>query len=119
MTLFIGDSNLRASIEENQTYLKTLFSGNTTFEQAGTNDAVKIILEKVPDEDTYGKIFIGTILNEIAYKGKPAKTRDEIINTITRQQAELVKIYLANSQTLTSSSSLRSCVRTLSGCQTS
>ena len=92
MTTFIGDSNLRNVVEEHQRLLQTKFKGDIVFEQAGTNEALKAVLETA-DLTLCSKVVVATILNEIAVKGKVAKTRDEIINTTTKEQLDIVTKY--------------------------
>ena len=82
MILFVGDSNLRNVIEENQRGIQTKLGEDVGFEQAGTNEALESILEATVISN-YSRIVVATILNEVAAKGKAAKTRDEVINTIT------------------------------------
>ncbi len=93
MIYFIGDSNLRGSIEDNQNELEHLFNEPSIFEQAGSNEAIKATLESIENISRYSKIYIGSLLNEITHKGKVAKTRDEIIGTVTKAQADIVKAY--------------------------
>jgi len=90
MIYFIGDSNLRGSIEENQNLLEEIFNSSSIFEQAGSNEAIKATLETIEDITKYSKIYIASLLNEITIKGKLVKTRDEIINQVTKTQAEIV-----------------------------
>ena len=115
MAFFVGDSNLRSSIEENQTVLGNIFTEGTTFEQAGSNDALKIVL--AGETSQYTKIFIGTILNEIAVKGKAAKTRDEVINNVTKQQAEIIKTFAIANPDVEVMVIPPFCAPTPSGCQ--
>ena len=89
MILFVGDSNLRNVVEENQRTIQTKLNEDINFEQAGTNEALQAILDDA-EVDNYNRVVIGTILNEIAAKGKTAKTRDEVINTVTLDQAQLL-----------------------------
>jgi hypothetical protein len=93
MIYFIGDSNLRGSIEDNQQDLEKLFNEPSIFEQAGSNEALKATLDTITDITRYSKIYIATLLNEVTVKGKVAKTRDEVIGTITKTQAEIVQAY--------------------------
>jgi hypothetical protein len=91
MIYFIGDSNLRGSIEDNQKDLEALFNESSIFEQAGTNEALMATLESIEDISRYSKIYVATLLNEITAKGKVAKTRDEVISQVTKTQAEIVQ----------------------------
>ena len=95
MILFVGDSNLRNVVEENQTALKATLKEDIAFEQAGTNEALKTVLEAAILSD-YTRVVIGTILNEIAAKGKTVKTRDDIINSVTKEQADIVAGHAGN-----------------------
>ena len=92
MILIIGDSNFRNVIEEQQRLLQAKFKVDVVFEQAGTNEALKTILE-AKDLTSYSRIVIATILNEIAVKGKVAKTRDEVINNTTKDQIDIIAKY--------------------------
>jgi hypothetical protein len=88
MILLVGDSNLRNVVEENQKAISTKLNDEIVFEQAGTNESLKTILEASTTE--YNQVVIATLLNEITKLGKAVKTRDDIINTVTKQQAEIV-----------------------------
>jgi len=88
MILLVGDSNLRNVVEENQKAISTKLNDEIVFEQAGTNESLKTILEASATE--YNQVVIATLLNEITKLGKAVKTRDDIINTVTKQQAEIV-----------------------------
>jgi hypothetical protein len=88
MILIIGDSNLRNVVEENQLEIKNKLGEEIVFEQAGTNDSVKAILEA--NEVPYNRIVIGTLLNEIGRLARIVKTRDDIINNITKEQADII-----------------------------
>jgi hypothetical protein len=93
MIYFIGDSNLRGSIEDNQALVGTLFNDPPIFEQAGSNEAVKATLETIEEIGRYSQIYIGTLLNEITVKGKVAKTRDEVIAQVTKSQADIIQSF--------------------------
>ncbi len=95
MIYFIGDSNLRGSIEDNQALLATAFNDPPIFEQAGSNEAVKIALETMEDVSKYSHIYIATLLNEITAKGKLVKTRDEVIGQVTKAQADIIQVFAA------------------------
>ncbi len=90
MILIIGDSNLRNVVEENQRQIQTALNEEIVFEQAGTNDSIKAILEA--QTSTFTKIFIGSILNEIGKLAKVARTRDEVINNITKEQIDIISL---------------------------
>ncbi len=94
MILFVGDSNLRNVVEENQTTIKTKLGEDIVFEQAGHNESVKTILEGAEFE-SYSTVVIATILNEIGVKGKLVRTRDEVINAVTKEQIDIVSKHAA------------------------
>jgi hypothetical protein len=99
MIYFIGDSNLRGSIEDNQALLGTVFNEPPIFEQAGSNEAVRVALETMEDISKYSHIYIATLLNEISIKGKLVKTRDDIISQVTKAQADIVQDFATKSPT--------------------
>jgi hypothetical protein len=90
MILIIGDSNLRNVVEGNQQEIRTKLGEGVVFEQAGTNDSIKLSLDAITPETEYSKIVIGSILNEISKLAKTVKTRDDVINNIAREQAEII-----------------------------
>ncbi len=89
MILFVGDSNLRNVVEENQQVLKNKLGEDTIFEQAGTNEALKTALQTHNDK-VFTKVIVGTLLNEVGYKGKAVKSRDDVINNITKEQVDIM-----------------------------
>ncbi len=94
MILFVGDSNLRNVVEENQTAIKNKLGEDIVFQQAGHNESVRAILEDTEFE-SYSTVAIATILNEIGVKGKLVRTRDDIINSITKEQVDIVAKHAA------------------------
>jgi hypothetical protein len=89
MILFVGDSNLRNVIEENQSLIKTKLKEDVIFEQAGQNESLRSILDDAIISN-YSKVIIGTLLNEIGVKGKTVRTRDEVINQVTKEQVDII-----------------------------
>jgi len=88
MILIVGDSNLRNVVEENKLEIQGKLNEEVTFEQAGTNDSIKAILDA--NKHSCSTIVIGTLLNEIGKLAKAVKTRDEVINNVTKEQAEII-----------------------------
>ncbi len=88
MILIVGDSNLRNVVEENQHEIQSKLQEDIVFEQAGTNESLKAILEAV--EKDYSKIVVGTLLNEVAKLARIVKTRDEVINNIAKDQSDII-----------------------------
>ncbi len=84
---------MRGSIEANQALMATAFNEPPIFEQAGSNEAIKLALETMEDINKYSHIYIGSLLNEITAKGKVAKTRDEVIAQVTKTQADIIKTF--------------------------
>ena len=91
--LIIGDSNARQTLEENQADIERFFKDDLTFEQAGTNEAVEIVLDGTVAANC-SRIVIATILNEVAAKCKTAKSRDENVDIIAKKQIETVINFL-------------------------
>ncbi len=89
VTMFIGDSNLRNTYNA---YKRTIGEtiGDNTFEQAMTNESIKMLLSGVNIEQIC-KIVIGSILNEVAWRCKAAavKDRDEVMLKTIKDQVEI------------------------------
>ncbi len=84
---------MRGTIEDNQAILATSFNEPPIFEQAGSNEAIRLALDSMEDISKYSHIYIGALLNEITIKGKVAKTRDEVIAQVTKTQADIIQTY--------------------------
>ncbi len=82
MILLIGDSNMRKTFEDHKEELKKAANGVVEFEQATTNEAVKLVLDK-EREVKPEIIYISTILNEIAAKVGRGKGKEEVIKNAT------------------------------------
>jgi hypothetical protein len=97
ITMFIGDSNLRNTYNANKRFIGEAI-GENIFEQAMTNESIKMILSGGNIEQI-GKVVVGTILNEIAWRCKAAadKDRDEaLLKTVKDQVAVLSEFSTAN-----------------------
>ncbi len=97
ITMFIGDSNLRNTYNAHKRFIGEAI-GDNIFEQAMTNESIKMILSGGNIEQI-GKVVVGTILNEIAWRCKAAadKDRDDaLLKTIKDQVAVLSEFSIAN-----------------------
>ena len=65
VTMFIGDSNLRNTYNAHKRLIGESI-GDNIFEQAMTNESIKMLLSGCNIEQI-GKVVIGTILNEVAW----------------------------------------------------
>jgi hypothetical protein len=100
MIFIIGDSNLRNVVEGNQQTIKDKVGEDIVFEQAGNNESLKASLEKA-NIANYSKVVIGTVLNEITHKAKAVKSRDDIINAVTHEQASIVGTFASGNPNVT------------------
>ncbi len=85
MFLLIGDSNLRQTFLAYKDRLLTEVGLEIEFEQATSNEAIKISLEK--ERETIPDLFyISSILNEISKNTGKGKPTEGIIKTVTEDQ---------------------------------
>ena len=91
VTMFIGDSNLRNTYMAFKKVIDERI-GENIFEQSGTNESIKMQLSGVNIEQI-SKVFIGSILNEVAWRCKPlsAEAREEMQLKTVKDQVEIVK----------------------------
>jgi len=90
ITMFIGDSNLRNTYNAHKRLIGESI-GDNIFEQAMTNESIKMLLSGCNIEQI-GKVVIGTILNEVAWRCRSAaeKDRDEVLLKTVKDQVEVV-----------------------------
>jgi hypothetical protein len=90
VTMFIGDSNLRNTYNAHKRFIGEAI-GDNIFEQAMTNESIKMLLSGCNIEQI-GKVVIGTILNEVAWRCRSAaeKDRDEVLLKTVKDQVEVV-----------------------------
>ena len=90
VTMFVGDSNLRNTYMAYKKIIDDKF-GENIFEQATTNETIKIMLSGCNIEQI-NKVYVGSILNEVGRKCRPLepKDRDETQLKIVREQVDLI-----------------------------
>jgi len=90
ITMFIGDSNLINTYNAHKRLIGEAI-GDNIFEQAMTNESIKMLLSGCNIEQI-GKVVIGTILNEVAWRCRAAaeKDRDEVLQKTVKDQVDVV-----------------------------
>jgi hypothetical protein len=92
MFLLIGDSNLRQTFLAYKDRLLTEVGLEIDFEQATSNEAIKICLEK-EREVTPDLFYISSILNEISKNTGKGKPTEGIIKTVTEDQNVVINSF--------------------------
>jgi len=97
MILVLGDSNMRQAFEAHKAEIEAAAGEDIIFEQATTNEALKVCLSK-PRESTPELVFISTILNEIAARCVKGTSRETTIRAVTNEQLELINKMASGAQ---------------------
>jgi len=90
VTMFIGDSNLRNTYNAHKRLIGDTI-GDNIFEQAMTNQSIKMLLSGV-NINQICKVVVGSILNEVAWRCKAAaaKDRDEVLLKTIKDQVDII-----------------------------
>lgn len=89
MIIILGDSNIRQTLETHQKDIEKVVKDSVVFEQATTNEALKLALMKQREEQPW-LFYISSILNEIAAKTGKGKPKEDAIKTVTLEQNTIV-----------------------------
>jgi hypothetical protein len=89
MILLLGDSNLRQTFEAHKAEIEAAAEEEVEFDQATTNEALKVSLAKSRKEAPC-LVFVSTILNEIAASTGKGTSRDAVVKAVATEQLELV-----------------------------